>query len=302
MVVALSVVIPVLNRANHIGRAIASVTGQRAEDVEIVVVDGGSTDGTQDVVRSLPQVRLIEAPNSSIYEALNIGIRDAKGSIISHLNSDDRLLPDSLDFVLKAADSHAAAAIVRGLATFAADDGRAAQGTPDDYRRHQQSLDIREVTLGWPAINSCFIRARTYQTLGLYDESLRIAADREWLLRALLAGVPFHFVDRPVYEYLLHDQSMTMRSKSPFEARYAREHLAIAARYLGKTTDPKTRRILHAWHAREMVRLLLRAPTTGGLRADIMRAFDLSPLWPLRSLAPLLQVAARRLRRRSPIG
>ena len=301
MAVALSVIIPVLNRAGHIGRAIASVTSQTVGNLEIIVVDGGSTDGTQEVAASLPQVRLIDAPGTSIYEALNIGIKNASGPIINHLNSDDRLLPDSLSVVLKAADSHPAAAVVRGCAAYATPDRQAAHAAPTDYCHHQQTLDIREVTLGWPAINSCFIRAQTYRTVGLYDESLRIAADREWLLRALLAGVSFHFVDQPVYEYLLHDQSMTMGSKSPAEARYAREHLAIAARYLARPPDAKTARILRTWHAKEMVRLLLRTRTTDGLRADISRAFKLSPLWPVLSVAPLLQVVRRRLRWRVSI-
>src|SRR5262249_43949013 len=101
--VAVSIIIPVLNRADHIGRAIASVTDQGVEDLEIIVVDGGSTDGTQAAAASLRHVVLIDAPNSSMYEALNIGIKRAGGPLISHLNSDDRLLPGSLHAMLEAA-------------------------------------------------------------------------------------------------------------------------------------------------------------------------------------------------------
>jgi glycosyltransferase len=294
--VAVSVIIPVLNRADHIGRAIASVTDQGVEDLEIIVVDGGSTDGTQATAASLRHVVLIDAPNSSMYEALNIGIKQASGPLISHLNSDDRLLPGSLHAMLSAAMSNPAAAIVRGLATYTGHSGGMAWASPRAYLASQQKLDIAEVTLGWPAINSCFIRAQTYEKVGLYDETLRIAADREWLLRALLAGTSFHFVNQPIYEYLLHSQSMTMRSASPLEARYAREHLAIAARYLAGTTDGDARRILRAWHAKEMVRLLLRSDANDRLATDIKQAFSLSPLWPILSVRPLLQVIARRLR------
>jgi glycosyltransferase involved in cell wall biosynthesis len=294
--VSISVIIPVLNRVGHIGRAIASVADQGVDDLEIIVVDGGSTDGTQAAAAPLRHVRLIEAPNSSMYEALNVGIRQAKGPLISHLNSDDRLLPGSLQAMLEAAASNPSAAIIRGLATYVAADGGTVRISPQAYFESQQTLDLRDVTLGWPAINSCFIRAQTYRGIGLYDETLRIAADREWLVRALLARTSIHFINRPVYEYLLHDESMTMRSGSPLEARYAREHLAIAARYLASTTDRSAKRTLRAWHAREVVRLMLRADTPSGLAADIRQAFSLSPLWPILSIRPLLQVIARRLR------
>jgi glycosyltransferase involved in cell wall biosynthesis len=292
----ISVIIPVLNRADYVGRAVASAADQGAQDLEIIVVDGGSTDGTQQVAASLPHVRLIDAPKSSIYEALNIGIRQAQGSLISHLNSDDRLLPGSLSTMLGAAISHPSAAIIRGVATYLERGSGAARLSQEAYHASQRRLNVRDVTLGWPAINSCFIRAETYRTVGLYDESLRIAADREWLLRAVLAGESFHFLDQPVYEYLLHEQSMTMRSGSPLEPRYAREHLAIAARYLAITTDPEARRTLRAWHAREMVRLLARSPSTIVLGDEIRQAFSLSPLWPILSLPPLLQAIARHLR------
>jgi glycosyltransferase involved in cell wall biosynthesis len=294
--VAISVIVPVLNRVGYIGRAIASVVDQGVEDLEIIVVDGGSTDGTQGAAAFLRYVRLIEAPNSSMYEALNIGIRQAKGPLISHLNSDDRLLPGSLQTMLAAAASNPSAAIVRGLATYVAANGTTVRIGPQAYFQSQQTLDLRDVTLGWPAINSCFVRAQTYRGIGLYDETLRIAADRDWLVRALLARTSIHFINQPVYEYQLHDESMTMRSASPLEARYAREHLAIAARYLASTTDHGAKRILRAWHAREVVRLLLRADASSGLAADIRKAFSVSPLWPILSVRPLLQVIARRLR------
>jgi hypothetical protein len=205
-------------------------------------------------------------------------------------------LPGSLEAMLQAAASNPSAAVIRGLATYVAAGGGRVRISPQAYFASQQTLDLQDVTLGWPAINSCFIRAQTYRTIGLYDETLRIAADREWLLRATLATTSICFINQPVYEYQLHDDSMTMRSKSPLEARYAREHLAIAARYLASTTDRGTRRILLAWHAREAVRLLLRADLSSGLATDIRKAFTVSPLWPIRSIRPLLQVIARRLR------
>ena len=76
-----SVIIPVLNRATMIGTALDSVRAQSTGDVEILVVDGGSSDGTQDVVASRSDARLIAAPGSTLYAALNIGVAAASASL-----------------------------------------------------------------------------------------------------------------------------------------------------------------------------------------------------------------------------
>jgi glycosyltransferase involved in cell wall biosynthesis len=305
MTPGISIVMPVLNRAALIGRAIASVLDQKAEEVEIIVVDGGSTDRTRDIARAFADVRLIEAPNSSIWEAVNIGVRHANGSLIGHLNSDDRLLPGALDKIREAAAAAPAAAIIRGRARFVAADGTGGfRPMPVFDANVAESLDLRAVMGGPTAINACFVRAETYHRLGCYDESLRIAADREWLLRAVLADTQVHQVDSPVYEYLMHDSSLTTRRALPDEKvylQYIHEHLAIGESYLTKTTG-RNRRVLRAWHAQETVRLISRGWSTPGFATQIARAFEVSPAWPLWSVGPLANVAIRRLRRRGYIA
>jgi glycosyltransferase involved in cell wall biosynthesis len=74
MSIQISIVLPVLNRAGLIARAIKSVVDEGADGLEVIVVDGGSTDDTCSVARSFPSVRVIDAPGSSIWEAVNIGI------------------------------------------------------------------------------------------------------------------------------------------------------------------------------------------------------------------------------------
>jgi glycosyltransferase involved in cell wall biosynthesis len=301
MTATISIVMPVLNRAAFIGRAIASVLDQKATEVEIIVIDGGSTDRTRDVVRIFSDVRLIEAPGSSIWEAVNIGIRHATGSLIGHLNSDDRLSPGALHEIRRAAAAAPAAAIIRGRVKFVvADETGGFRSLPVIDANVAESLDLRAVTGGHTAVNACFVRDETYHRLGCYDESLRIAGDREWLLRAVLAETIIHQVDQPVYEYLVHDSSLTTRRTLPGESvylRYIHEHLAIAECYLAKTTG-RNRRLLRAWHAQETLRLISCGWSTPGLATQIARAFEVSPVWPLWSVDPLVNFAIRRFRRR----
>lgn len=296
MPVAISIVMPVLNRAGYVSRALESVFSQGVDELEVIAVDGGSTDGTQAILERAEGARLVRAPGSSIYEALNIGIGLAEGALIGHLNSDDRLPVGALWAVLSAAKAAPAADIICGRARFVErgpDGAMRALSTLDD--RVRDGLDIRSVTFGTPAINRCFTRAGAYRTLGPYDESLRIAADREWLLRAVCAHLTVHAIEDMLYEYLVHEGSATIGANGRSEAEYAREHLAIAARYLARPLDSEARRVLLSWHAQEMIRYLMRARTGLGVAAEAARAFKHSPMWPLRSIPPLLAFSARRL-------
>lgn len=97
----ISVVIAVLNRANCIGRAIESVAAQSYKNVELIIIDGGSVDGTQDVLKKYDSVITywISEPDNGIYDALNKGISIAKGDWINIQGSDD-FLYDSLSEVV----------------------------------------------------------------------------------------------------------------------------------------------------------------------------------------------------------
>lgn len=96
-----SVVIPVLNRAKFVGNAIERVLEGTFKEFEVVIVDNGSTDGTQDVVKKYadkdPRVRLISGTGNCIASAINDGIRAARGKYICQLDSDDEYTPDTLE-------------------------------------------------------------------------------------------------------------------------------------------------------------------------------------------------------------
>ena len=212
-------------------RAIASVLRQDVGGIEIIAVDGGSIDGTQEVIRSYADVRLLHAPKSTIYEALNIAIKAARAPVIGHLNSDDRILPGALRQVIAA--QKRGVDIVRGRATFTVHGSGA---TPQVMRvygdRVVRRLEPGALLFQVPAINACFITASAYRRIGPYEEQFLIAADREWLLRAVLSGVSVLTIDFPVYEYLIHPNSTTISTARANEVEIAREHLLIAERYL----------------------------------------------------------------------
>ena len=105
-----TVVIPVFNRASFIGNALDRVLNGTYKEFEIVVVDNGSKDGTQDVVMEYvmkdPRVRLLCQTGPSISFALNCGIRAARGKYICQLDSDDEYTPDTLEKMVGHMESH----------------------------------------------------------------------------------------------------------------------------------------------------------------------------------------------------
>ncbi|KAA3653232.1 MAG: glycosyltransferase, partial [Calditrichaeota bacterium] len=105
---AVSIVIPILNRKRFIKNTVQRVLDGTFDDFEILIVDNGSTDGTQEEVHSISdsRVRLIQHDGTCIAEALNRGINEARGKYIAQLDSDDEYVPHTLETMVNYMESH----------------------------------------------------------------------------------------------------------------------------------------------------------------------------------------------------
>jgi glycosyltransferase involved in cell wall biosynthesis len=120
-----SVVVPTYNRAPIVGAAIESVLSQRYQNVEVVVVDDGSTDDTRSVVeRYGPHVRYVYQPNSGVTAARNLGFANARGEFIALLDSDDKFLPWKLEAQVRFLRAHPDVGMVWTDMTAVSPDGR----------------------------------------------------------------------------------------------------------------------------------------------------------------------------------
>lgn len=174
---------PVLNRARVVADCLASVRAQSHPDVEHVVVDGGSTDGTLEVVRAglRPGGQLLLGPDRGLYDALNKGIAAATGDVVGTLGADD--IYASPHALARVAGAFAAigADVVHGDLLYVRDDltsvvrtWRSSPFRPGRFLR------------GWmPPHPTFFARRELFARLGGYDLRLRIAADYELMLRFL---------------------------------------------------------------------------------------------------------------------
>lgn len=183
----ISIITACYNRATTIRGAIESVLAQDYEDIEYIVVDGASTDGSLGVIDEYRGriAKVISEPDNGMYEAINKGVRAATGDVIGLLHSDDMLY--STDTITKV--------VARMKATgadFLYGDGLFVNAeNTDKVIRNWIGGDYRlwKVRHGWlPLHPTCYIRRDAMLKRGLYNETYKIAADSDFLFRYLLGG------------------------------------------------------------------------------------------------------------------
>ena len=209
---AVSVVMPAYNVAPYIAEAIESVLNQTSDDLELLVVDDGATDGTGAIAEryasSDPRVRVIRQANAGISAARNHAMRVATGPVIAILDSDDAWDPTYLERQLSILRDRPDVDIVTGNARFLGSslDGRPARPWPDTRPAPTLADILADETAVF--IMSIF-RRRVYETIGPFDESLRTNEDYDFWLRAACAGFVFHRNDTPLGRYRRRDNSLS---------------------------------------------------------------------------------------------
>ncbi|HBE65519.1 MAG TPA: glycosyl transferase [Rhodopirellula baltica] len=181
----ISAITAVYNRRETIGDAVKSVLSQRNVDLETIVVDGDSSDGTSDIILQFgDQVsKSIREPDTGIYNALNKGLRAATGDVIGFLHADDWL-----------ADANVLADVSMLMANPNVDGVYADLeyvDANDQNRVHRRwvsgSYDVRKFRRGWmPPHPTVYFRRELYERFGLFNEDLRTAADYELLVRMMV--------------------------------------------------------------------------------------------------------------------
>jgi glycosyltransferase involved in cell wall biosynthesis len=269
---------PVLNRADTIGRALDSVAACWQAGDEHLVIDGGSEDGTGEVVARSPHATWIAAPGSGIYDALNLGIMRARRAHIILVNSDDWVIESGIAAIRQVLSDAPGLDLIRGHACFAA-----APEAESWAPLRSPRLALTDVFHGPLCINGFAFSHRLFDELGGFDRRWRVAADREWMLRAWLAGYRPFELEHSVYCYRMHAGSLTIRPDQRASVAAIREHFGIIESYLEQDCPAALRVQLHRWEAREIGRLVrarLAGSTTPDLPRRIRVATRRNPLWP----------------------
>lgn len=192
MYMKISIITITFNSAKTIQRALESVQCQTYKDIEHIIIDGASTDGTCRLIEAYAKkhknVRWVSEPDGGIYNAINKGVAMATGDVIGFLHSDD---------VLYSTDSiaHIAAAFENSQADVVYGDLQYCRG--DKVVRRWKSNTFKPCALkyGWmPPHPTVYVRREVYEQVGPYDEWFRISADYDMMLRIFTAGYKTHYI------------------------------------------------------------------------------------------------------------
>jgi len=202
---AVSVIIPVFNASSFISESIQSVLGQTFRDLEVIVVDDGSTDNTPDEIRAFgSSVRYLRTKNGGPAHARNLGIAAAQGRLIAFQDADDRWLPKKLERQLEYLEKHPEDAVVfSDIATFD-EHGFLARSAKEVYGTIPSGDLFGELLMKrFIAMSSVIVRAECLEEVGGFDAVLKGCEDYNLFLR--LAGrFKFGLVDEVLVHKRIH--------------------------------------------------------------------------------------------------
>jgi glycosyltransferase involved in cell wall biosynthesis len=203
-----SIITPALNAARFIEETLESVRAQDYPSLEHVVVDGGSEDGTVDLLRRAPGVVWTSRKDSGMYDAINTGLRMARGEIVAYQNADDRyVIPDAVSTAVRYLRDHPETDVVYGDFRYIDEEGRPAKREPMRSRHFDLRMLLR---YNFIPPHCTFLRIRMVREEGLWlDPTLRYPGDWDWFVRMALAGKKFAHLDKVLSEFRLHPRSKT---------------------------------------------------------------------------------------------
>jgi len=173
----------VRNGEKYLEQTILSVLGQTYDNIEYIIIDGASTDGTLDIIRKYED-RIdywMSEPDNGIYDAINKGVAITKGAVIKIINSSDWLEKEATKSVIRHFFDTPSDLIVMGNVSFI------------DYRDRIIDIyhpDIKNKLFPVFSHPSWFVSKSTYTSLGLYVTNYKISSDYEFYRRAVYHSVP----------------------------------------------------------------------------------------------------------------
>jgi glycosyltransferase involved in cell wall biosynthesis len=225
----ITVVTPAWNQARFLRDCLLAVSGQSYGEVEHIVVDGGSSDGTLGLLAEWadpPKRRYVSEPDRGMYEALNKGFRLAKGELFAYLNCDDLYLPHSVEVLVKAQKKTGADVVYGDMVRLYEDERVVFKLQPSwDSGFYGRYYQLAQPSTLWTR--------ELFEALGGFDSTYRYAGDTDFFLRAAALGARFAHVD----EIVCVERHRAGSLSAAFQDRH-REEIRRAVRSHGRRGSP----------------------------------------------------------------
>lgn len=228
----ISIVTPSYNQGRFLEETIQSVLSQNYPSLEYIIIDGGSTDGSVDIINKYQRqlVYWLSEPDKGQGQAINKGFRKATGDVVGWLNSDDLYLPGALKSIGEYFASNPEVDVVYGNQLDIDEKGRVFRALRS-LRFSRLALLSRGMTIPQPA---AFFRKGVLEKTGYLDESLCWSVDYEFFLRIAFAGHCIQHIRQALVKFRYHETSLTALGK--IGSNKHEEYMRMAQRrYLKKT-------------------------------------------------------------------
>ncbi len=207
----LSIITPSYNQSDFLEETICSILDQDYHDLEYIIIDGGSTDSSVEIIKRYDEhiAYWVSEPDNGQTHAINKGLKRATGDIIAWINSDDVYVPGAFERVAKAFYENPDADIIYGDGLLIDSNGNRIK------RRYGINFNYNMWFYGVvePFQPEVFYRRRAIEKAGLLDESFHMMMDREWWIRMARCGCRFHHIPELLGALRRHDDAKSSKHK-----------------------------------------------------------------------------------------
>lgn len=233
----ISIITPSYNQGHFIEATIRSVLLQNYPNLEYIIIDGGSTDNTVEIIRKYePQITYwVSEPDRGQTHAINKGLEKATGEILAYLNSDDYYLPGTLHAVAKHFRTHSETDLLHGRCCYVNAQGEPIGEQFANIHTFEEIINLWDVW--WQKRQfvqpEVFWTKRISDQIGQFNESLYFVMDYEYWCRILLAGGMVGTIDQPLTCF-----RFTETQKSNQSEKVAEELLKVVQPWLWNSSTP----------------------------------------------------------------
>tara|TARA_B100000953_G_scaffold52800_1_gene40936 strand:- start:370 stop:1248 length:879 start_codon:yes stop_codon:yes gene_type:complete len=211
-----SVVIPVYNSEEYLEECLNSVIGQTYEDIEIIAVDDGSEDSSLDILKKYSdKVHIFSQKNQGLATALNLGIGKIKGNWLKWFSPDDVMFTNTIETLVCEAKKHSNDTILYSNWNIIDAAGNTLREFHEsnyneisDFDYNIRLLDGQQIN-----VNTTLIPSQLFEKYSMQNLDDPVAIDYDFFLRvALLRGVKFHLIQKPLVKYRIHSDQLSHKN------------------------------------------------------------------------------------------